>query len=210
MLVSFASGVSTKMSLYFHTSSRMPWLGRLARRGVSKEADRPHHIVPCGDNGLHIKITWEERHNAVWNDFAVFDQNTPEIPHDGRVVSDFKLRANSHLIAPTRDYLHHSSALGTPSPNILTKGKKQFRVKVMGYVSWSTGVNWSILGYMSRGEIVPEVMTTLLNLSKTGFIASDGSRHLESYGPWVARFNKTKSTYTRWKIGLGVVALSVS
>lgn len=64
-------------------------------------------------------------------------------------------------------------------PDKLTKGKKQFRVNVMGYVSLSTGVNWSILGYISRGEIVPEVITTLLNRSKTGFIASDGSRHLE-------------------------------
>lgn len=61
----------------------------------------------------------------------------------------------------------------------LTKGKKQFRVNVIGYVSWSTGVNWSIFGYISSGEIVPEVMTTLLNRSKTGFIASDGSRHLQ-------------------------------
>jgi hypothetical protein len=31
---------------------------------------------------------------------------------------------------------------------------------------------------MSSGEIVPDVMTTLLNRSKTGFIASDGSRQL--------------------------------
>lgn len=31
---------------------------------------------------------------------------------------------------------------------------------------------------MSRGEIVPEVMTTLLNRSNTGLMASDGSRHL--------------------------------
>ena len=31
---------------------------------------------------------------------------------------------------------------------------------------------------MSNGEIVPDVITTLLNLSKTGAIASDGSRHL--------------------------------
>ena len=64
------------------------------------------------------------------------------------------------------------------NPDILTNGKKQFRVNVMGYVSLSTGVNWSILGYISSGEIVPEVITTLLNRSKTGFIASDGSKHL--------------------------------
>jgi hypothetical protein len=31
---------------------------------------------------------------------------------------------------------------------------------------------------MSNGEIVPEVITTLLNRSKTGLIAREGSRHL--------------------------------
>jgi hypothetical protein len=35
------------------------------------------------------------------------------------------------------------------------------------------------LGYISSGEIVPEVMTTLLNRSKTGFMAKEGSRHLD-------------------------------
>jgi len=55
-----------------------------------------------------------------------------------------------------------------------------------------TGVNCSILGYMSSGEMVPEVMTTLLNLSKTGLMASDGSRQVKC------------------RMGLGTVALSVS
>ena len=74
----------------------------------------------------------------------------------------------------------------------LTRGRKAFRVNVIEYVSWTTGVNWSILGYMSRGEIVPEVMTTLLNRSNTGLIAMAGSRQV------------------KWNIGFGTVALSVS
>lgn len=49
----------------------------------------------------------------------------------------------------------------------------------MGYVSCTTGVNCSIFGYMSNGEIVPDVMTTLLKRSKTGLMAKEGSRHLE-------------------------------
>ena len=61
----------------------------------------------------------------------------------------------------------------------LTSGKNEFRVSVMAYVSCTTGVNCNILGYMSRGEIVPDVITTLLKRSKTGLIARDGSRHLE-------------------------------
>lgn len=48
----------------------------------------------------------------------------------------------------------------------------------MGYVSCTTGVNCNIFGYMSRGEIVPDVMTTLLKRSKTGLIAREGSKHL--------------------------------
>jgi len=35
---------------------------------------------------------------------------------------------------------------------------------------------------MSSGDIVPEVMTTLLNRSKTGLMAIDGSKHLEEGG----------------------------
>ena len=41
-----------------------------------------------------------------------------------------------------------------------------------------TGVNCNIFGYISNGEMVPEVITTLLKRSKTGLIAMDGSRHL--------------------------------
>lgn len=39
-------------------------------------------------------------------------------------------------------------------------------------------MNCSIFGYMSSGEIVPDVMTTVLNRSNTGLIAMAGSRHL--------------------------------
>ena len=52
------------------------------------------------------------------------------------------------------------------------------RVSVMEYDSCTTGVNCSIFGYMSNGEIVPEVMTTELNRSKTVLIAIEGSRQL--------------------------------
>lgn len=60
----------------------------------------------------------------------------------------------------------------------LTSGRNAFLVSVIGYVSCTTGVNCSIFGYISKGEMVPEVITTLLNRSKTGLIARDGSKHL--------------------------------
>lgn len=43
---------------------------------------------------------------------------------------------------------------------------------------WITGWKSKILGYMSNGERVPEVMTTVWNFVKTGLIASDESKHL--------------------------------
>jgi len=75
---------------------------------------------------------------------------------------------------------------------LLTSGRNVLRARVIEYDSCTTGVNCSILGYISRGDIVPDVMTTLLNRSKIGLMASDGSRH------------------TKWNIGLGTVAESVS
>jgi hypothetical protein len=85
------------------------------------------------------------------------------------------------LIATPSHYLagqmrHEQSALAA----LPTSGKNALRVSVMAYVSCTTGVNCSILGYMSRGEMVPEVMTTLLKRSKTGFMAREGSRQLPS------------------------------
>ena len=50
----------------------------------------------------------------------------------------------------------------------------------------------SILGYISRGEIVPEVMMTELKRSKTGLMAIAASRQV------------------RWSIGFGTVAVSDS
>lgn len=46
----------------------------------------------------------------------------------------------------------------------------------------------SILGYISRGEIVPEVMMTEEKRSKTGLIAMAASRQV------------------KWRMGLGTVA----
>jgi hypothetical protein len=64
------------------------------------------------------------------------------------------------------------------------------------------------LGYISKGDIVPEVITTLLNRSKTGLMARDGSRHLmltSEHKP-VQEY----ATYVKWNIGFGTVAFSVS
>ena len=53
-------------------------------------------------------------------------------------------------------------------------------------------MNPNILGYISRGEMVPEVMITEEKRSKTGFMAIAASRHVKC------------------RIGLGTVAVSDS
>jgi len=75
-----------------------------------------------------------------------------------------------------------------------TSGRKAFRVRVIAYVSCTTGVNCSIFGYISKGEMVPEVMTTLLKRSNTGLMASDGSRHLLVVSGEEARIYKIQLT----------------
>lgn len=77
---------------------------------------------------------------------------------------------------------------------LLTKGRNELRVSVIEYVSWTTGVNCSIFGYMSSGESVPDVMTTVLNRSNTGLIAIAGSRQL------VNASVKTKNEASVWRM----------
>ena len=63
---------------------------------------------------------------------------------------------------------------------------------------------------MSSGEMVPEVMTTLLKRSKTGLMAIEGSRHLAAVRQRILAQDTGDDTYVKWKMGLGTVALSVS
>lgn len=60
----------------------------------------------------------------------------------------------------------------------MTIGKKAFRVRVIGYDSMRVGWKPRIFGYMSKGEMVPDVMTTEAKRSNTGAMASEGSRQL--------------------------------
>ena len=62
----------------------------------------------------------------------------------------------------------------------------------MLYDSCTTVVKPSIFGYISKGEIVPEVMMTELKRSKTGLMAMAASRQV------------------KWRTGLGTVAVSDS
>lgn len=62
----------------------------------------------------------------------------------------------------------------------------------MLYDSCTTVVKPSILGYISKGEMVPEVIITELKRSKTGLMAIAASRQV------------------KWRMGFGTVAASVS
>ena len=51
-----------------------------------------------------------------------------------------------------------------------------------------TGWKSSILGYMSSGDSVPEVITTVWYLVNTGLMAMEESRHLERGGMFLFIF----------------------
>jgi hypothetical protein len=100
MLVSLASGVSTKISLCFHTSFKMPCreqMGYIATRLVW--STNAHHFVPGRNDGLHVEVAREERDDAVRYNFAIFHQDTSKIPDNRWVVSYLKARADGDLIA---------------------------------------------------------------------------------------------------------------
>jgi hypothetical protein len=58
-------------------------------------------------------------------------------------------------------------------------GRNDRRARVIGYDSCTFVVKSSIFGYISRGEIVPEVIMTEENRSNTGLIAIAASKHVK-------------------------------
>jgi hypothetical protein len=58
-------------------------------------------------------------------------------------------------------------------------GRKERRASDMGYDSCSTVLKLSIFGYISRGDMVPEVMMTDKKRSKTGLMAIEASRQVK-------------------------------
>jgi hypothetical protein len=61
----------------------------------------------------------------------------------------------------------------------LTIGSKHGLASVIVKDDMITGWKFKIFGYMSMGESVPEVITTVWNRSKTGFMAIDESKQLK-------------------------------
>jgi len=95
-----------------------------------------------------------------------------------RILPKFRTTAGSFRTSKREE-------IGTWSdPRVMTIGKKALRVSDIGKETSLTGTNCSILGYMLRGEIVPEVMMTEEKRSNTGAIASAGSRQLRRSGKW--------------------------
>ena len=58
-------------------------------------------------------------------------------------------------------------------------GRKDRRASVMLYDSCITVLNPNILGYISRGDKVPEVIMTELNRSMTGLMAIAASKQVK-------------------------------
>ncbi|GKT57280.1 LOW QUALITY PROTEIN: DDHD domain-containing protein [Colletotrichum tofieldiae] len=137
--VSCASGVSTRMSLYFQTSSRM--------------------FMPC--------------HMLMMDSMYRYDGKKTTMPSGVILANSFRTTLGSFLTWKLVEMEDWSL------PRVTIIGRKDLLARVMLYDSCTTVENPSILGYISSGEIVPEVMMTELNLSKTGLIAMAASRHVK-------------------------------
>ena len=61
-----------------------------------------------------------------------------------------------------------------------TIGRRQGLARVIVKEAITLGLKFRIFGYMSRGESVPEVITTVWKRSKIGLTAIDASKHLKS------------------------------
>jgi len=57
-----------------------------------------YHVVPCRNDGLHVKVAWEKCDHPIGYNFAIFHQDTSKIPHNGWVVTDLEARADRNLI----------------------------------------------------------------------------------------------------------------
>ena len=57
-----------------------------------------YHIIPHGNDTLHINITRKEGNESVRNDFCEFDEDISVISDDRLIIADFKFGAHSDLI----------------------------------------------------------------------------------------------------------------
>lgn len=89
-----------------------------------------HHVVPCGNYGLHIEITGEETDYPVGYDLTIFDEDVAKVSNHGWIVSDFKSTANGHLITSTSYCLKRMSVRRrdwVEKGSKRTSGRKEFR-----------------------------------------------------------------------------------
>ena len=59
-------------------------------KDVEDLAKGTYHVIPSGDDAFHIQVAGEERHDPVRYNFAVFNEDAPEISYNCRIVTDFK------------------------------------------------------------------------------------------------------------------------
>ena len=121
------------------------------------------HTLPHRNNRLHVKIRREKHYHTVWSDLGKLNQQRPIVSHHRRVIPNLKPRRYRHLVRPFGN----------------NHWQNERRANVMAYDSWITVSNFNIFGYMSNGEIVPDVIMTDENLSNTGLIAIDASKHVK-------------------------------
>ena len=132
-------------------------------------------LIPRGYNALHVQVGGEEADNPVRDNGHHLGQQAPVVPDDGRVVPSLELGGQRHLVVA----LHKGNdpdcrcidiqrerdnerERETPNNTLETiMGRMHCLARVMVKLAMMTGWKSNILGYMSRGESVPLVITTL-------------------------------------------------
>lgn len=105
--------------------------------------DTTNHVVPSSNDRLHVEITREEGDDSIGNALAVLDEDATEVSNDGRVVTDFETRGDVDLVGTSSDDLGNEededdelvgrkSVKGGGKGEERTRGKKEFRARVMG------------------------------------------------------------------------------
>lgn len=72
---------------------------------MPKEAPETHHLVPRGDDALHVEVRGEEGDHAIRYCLAEFDEERAKVADDSRVVANLEAGRDLDLVGSASDDL---------------------------------------------------------------------------------------------------------
>lgn len=129
---------------------------------VAQQSIHDTLIVPRCHDRLQIQIRREEAHNTIGDAFGRLYQQLAIVPDNGGVIACFEFGRNRHLIV-TFGYNLEAKLIRNQMKKYLshTIGSRQGLASVIVKELITAGSKSSIFGYISIGDSVPEVITTL-------------------------------------------------